>query len=543
VRVITDHQYNRPRPSDDNEPIVFGQFKKQQVYQMGINGTSLIHGGGNFHLNGSGDAYMTTLVTDENPSFTATQVQQIYKTYQNDDVTLTGRFPTTVDSTGHIDMWMQIYGDNKVFVSDWPNNVGSTQDVICDSTASLMQSRGYQVTRVPAYSIGGTHYTFANMVVFNNIVLLPQYNNGPGAAVSSQVFSQVQAAYGPNYTVYQINADQMVTAAGVFHCIVQHVPLEKGLPGANGGLAPVAYLRGPEQRETFTAGQQYTLEWITDDDAPVSSSGGVQSVDLLLSTDGGQTFNTTIASSQPALGSFQLDGSGGHQHSQARIRVVARDGANNTGFDDTNANFTIGQPVANGIWTGSGDGINWTNPANWSNNHVPTSLDDVVINMPFTDPTIQITGTQSARSLSSTEAMHFNGTLNIAGTDQVIRAVALSFDASATLDLRTNDLIVDYTGASALATTQSQIAGGFIISSTAQANPVHNTTLGAMESLDFRSVYGPGANFDGVTIDNDTVLVKYTYFGDTDFNGVVNFDDYSRTDGGFNSARSGWFER
>jgi len=36
------------------------------------------------------------------------------------------------------------------------------------------------------------------------------------------------------------------------------------------------------------------------------------------------------------------------------------------------------------------------------------------------------------------------------------------------------------------------------------------------------------------------VLVKYTYYGDTDFNGAVDFDDYSRTDGGFNNHRTGW---
>ena len=34
--------------------------------------------------------------------------------------------------------------------------------------------------------------------------------------------------------------------------------------------------------------------------------------------------------------------------------------------------------------------------------------------------------------------------------------------------------------------------------------------------------------------------MKYTYYGDTDFNGVVNFDDYSRTDAGFNGNESGW---
>ena len=36
------------------------------------------------------------------------------------------------------------------------------------------------------------------------------------------------------------------------------------------------------------------------------------------------------------------------------------------------------------------------------------------------------------------------------------------------------------------------------------------------------------------------MLVKFTYNGDTDFNGKVNFDDYVRTDSGFNNHRTGW---
>jgi hypothetical protein len=35
-------------------------------------------------------------------------------------------------------------------------------------------------------------------------------------------------------------------------------------------------------------------------------------------------------------------------------------------------------------------------------------------------------------------------------------------------------------------------------------------------------------------------VIKFTYYGDTDFNGLVNFDDYARVDNGFNNNRSGW---
>src|SRR3954451_4951678 len=53
-------------------------------------------------------------------------------------------------------------------------------------------------------------------------------------------------------------------------------------------------------------------------------------------------------------------------------------------------------------------------------------------------------------------------------------------------------------------------------------------------------MYGATATFDGEALDSTAVVVKYTYYGDTDFNGKVNFDDYVRTDNGFNNHLSGW---
>ena len=40
---------------------------------------------------------------------------------------------------------------------------------------------------------------------------------------------------------------------------------------------------------------------------------------------------------------------------------------------------------------------------------------------------------------------------------------------------------------------------------------------------------------------NGDVLVKFTYYGDSDLNGLVNFDDFGRIDGGFNSGGTDWF--
>jgi hypothetical protein len=53
-------------------------------------------------------------------------------------------------------------------------------------------------------------------------------------------------------------------------------------------------------------------------------------------------------------------------------------------------------------------------------------------------------------------------------------------------------------------------------------------------------MHAGATSFDGQAIDNTAVLVKYTYYGDANFDGVVNFDDYVRADVGFNTGLTGW---
>ncbi|CAN5710043.1 hypothetical protein BH09PLA1_BH09PLA1_03190 [soil metagenome] len=60
-----------------------------------------------------------------------------------------------------------------------------------------------------------------------------------------------------------------------------------------------------------------------------------------------------------------------------------------------------------------------------------------------------------------------------------------------------------------------------LTSSIAAASLTHSTALG----------YGYNGGF---------LLVKYTYYGDADLNGIVNFDDYSRIDNGYNNGGSDW---
>src|SRR5262249_29635529 len=116
------------------------------------------------------------------------------------------------------------------------------------------------------------------------------------------------------------------------------------------------------------------------------------------------------------------------------------------------------------------------------------------------------------------------------GAGALIDTQALTISpTSAKLDLNDNDLIIDYTGTSPQATIRNLINAGRhngawdgtdgITSSSAKNNPNHNTTLGMLEAAEFRGIYGATANFDNQTIDTSTLLIKYAYYGDADFNG------------------------
>jgi fibronectin-binding autotransporter adhesin len=110
-----------------------------------------------------------------------------------------------------------------------------------------------------------------------------------------------------------------------------------------------------------------------------------------------------------------------------------------------------------------------------------------------------------------------------------------------TLDLANNDLVVR---GGNLATLTNQVAQGYanghwngtggIVSSMAAADSIHLTALGVIQN----SVDQNGGNalmgmFDGQSVNNTDILVKYTYYGDTNLDGKVDGSDYARIDAAY----------
>jgi len=336
VRSIVDHEYNRPRARDDDQPIYFGGALGHELYEI-----PLVHGGGNYHLDALGGGYTTRLINNENPGLSEAAIDQIWFDYQALDTVFFDPYPANIDSTQHLDMWMQVVADDVVVISDWPANAGSTQDNICEAAAVEMAARGFTVYRVPARRVGGTHYTYTNVVMCNDLVLIPRYTNGTVSQYNSQAVSLWEQAC-PGKTVVSVNAQDIVTSAGVLHCIVMHLPAHLG--GAN----PTAHVLTPNGGESYQPGDQVLVEWLSDDDKQAVSAT------LQLSLDGGVTWPTTIASGQAATGSYNWTVPA-VQSANAQLRVVITDSDGFQGSDVSNGDFNIGngQGAAN-IPYGSG---------------------------------------------------------------------------------------------------------------------------------------------------------------------------------------------
>jgi hypothetical protein len=112
------------------------------------------------------------------------------------------------------------------------------------------------------------------------------------------------------------------------------------------------------------------------------------------------------------------------------------------------------------------------------------------------------------------------------------------------VDLNDNDLILQSTAANRLGTFNAMIGylrtgrnggawnGAGINSSAAAANAARNTGLAAIINDNGSGVPLMGT-FNGQSVDANTILIKYTYDGDTDLDGDVDADDYARIDAGF----------
>jgi hypothetical protein len=143
-------------------------------------------------------------------------------------------------------------------------------------------------------------------------------------------------------------------------------------------------------------------------------------------------------------------------------------------------------------------------------------------------------------------ALSVEGSLSIVanGTPAGVSRVGALSIPGGQIDLTNNALVVDETDSSTIASVRAAIisgrAGGSwtgpgLISSSANAKTFG---LGYGDASEIFSAFP--ATFLGQTVDDTTALVRFTYYGDANLDGIVNTADFSALAAHFNQSGQFW---
>lgn len=195
---IVDFPYNRPRPNDDNIPVVVASV-------LGINlfGMDVVHTGGNYMTDFYGKSASTTLVYTENadpslqnPPLTPQEVDSMMSAYLglSDYHVLDDPLNEYIE---HIDCWGKFLDVDKVLIGQVPSNDARYGEF--ESIAAYFEGqtsgwgKPYEVYRVftPGTS-PGTPYT--NSLIVNNKVFVPQ-TGSPWDGEAIAVYEEAMPGY------------------------------------------------------------------------------------------------------------------------------------------------------------------------------------------------------------------------------------------------------------------------------------------------------------------------------------------------------------
>ena len=215
---IVDFMYNRPRPLDDTIPWRIGQAWTIPVY-----GSPLEHAGGNFMVDGLGTGFASNLIQQENPWYTAAQIESLMLAYSGlDQFVVLPRI--NIEYTGHIDLWTKMLNDTLVMVGEYaqghPNYALLNDNADSISRCTNREGFPYRIIRIPMpWSTSNAPPSYLNSLFVNNKVLVPLWNE---AEDDTALFIYQQAL--PDHEIVGINCAAMAGSGGAIHCIVMQIP-------------------------------------------------------------------------------------------------------------------------------------------------------------------------------------------------------------------------------------------------------------------------------------------------------------------------------
>ncbi|MEA3504941.1 MAG: agmatine deiminase family protein [Bacteroidota bacterium] len=216
---IVDFPYNRPRPGDDDFPIVIADSLNLELFGM-----DLIQTGGNYMADGISMAASTELVIEENPTQTEEEIKQKMADYMGVSTYHINDDPLG-DYIKHIDCWGKFLDVDKVLIAEVPESDPRYDDyeavVEYYENATCGWGTPYNVIRV--YAPGDYPYTpYSNTLIVNNRVFIPL----TGSEWDDEAIATYEEAM-PGYEIIGINYDGWMNTDAL-HCRTHEI-VDRGM--------------------------------------------------------------------------------------------------------------------------------------------------------------------------------------------------------------------------------------------------------------------------------------------------------------------------
>lgn len=193
---VVNFPYNRPRPNDNDIPIVIADSLDLELFGM-----NLVHTGGNYMATGINQGASTTLVIDEN-DYTIEEMDQLTLDYLG-----IGQYHYNEDPLGeyieHIDCWGKFLDVDKVIIGQVPESDYRYEDfeAVADYYENTLSDWGntYEVYRV--FTPGDYPNTpYTNSLILNDRVFVPV----TGSQYDDEALESWEAAM-PGYEIIGID--------------------------------------------------------------------------------------------------------------------------------------------------------------------------------------------------------------------------------------------------------------------------------------------------------------------------------------------------
>jgi agmatine deiminase len=234
---MVDWIYNRPRYRDDTVSASVAKYLDVPLYNTGKAPFDLVNTGGNFMSDGSGQAFASMLVLDENDednkygesNHSAEAVDSIMNRYMGiDEYIKMTLLPN--DGIHHIDMHMKLLDETTLMVGQYPKGLPDEPQIeaniqyVLDSFKTVFGT-DFNIIRIPMppYSNGtypgnGFNRTYTNAVFFNKTVIIPAYEE----KYDTTAIRIWQEAL-PGYKIAPVNCNSPIQSGGAVHCITKEI--------------------------------------------------------------------------------------------------------------------------------------------------------------------------------------------------------------------------------------------------------------------------------------------------------------------------------